>query len=125
MNDELKQKMVEYLEQLESGLKTAADFSAEQAPLVVQEYLNWMFLNSLAGGVCCGLAALVLSFAATKVVQHMLSENDTEGACIGGFVLGAFAVFASAGSIGQLLFAAKVCIAPRVVILEKISELLR
>lgn len=48
IDEELKKKLTEYLISLESELKSAKDFSTEQVPLVVQEYLNWIFWSNLA-----------------------------------------------------------------------------
>lgn len=39
MNEEIKQKLITYLQHLESAVTSTGDFVAEQAPLVVQEYV--------------------------------------------------------------------------------------
>ncbi len=46
MKPELQDKLVDYLGTLEEAVKTGSDFVADQAPLVVQEYLTWFFLGS-------------------------------------------------------------------------------
>jgi hypothetical protein len=52
VNEEVKSRMLEYLQQFESGVKSAAEFSAEQAPLVVQEFLAWEFWGAVL--LACG-----------------------------------------------------------------------
>ena len=43
MDEEIKDKMIEYFKQLETVAKTASDFSSEQFPLLIQEYISWLF----------------------------------------------------------------------------------
>jgi len=46
MNEELKAKLLTYLAHLEGAVKGTGDFVAEQAPLVVQEYILYMRVST-------------------------------------------------------------------------------
>lgn len=121
-NEDIKLAIVEYLKTFESGLKKAVDFSMEQVPLVIQEFLAWEFWGSMAIAIsCCFAIAIVfpLHKAGCKI-----SDPSSEGRVLTHI----FSVFAwiilSVAAITEFVNALKVTVAPRLVILEKISELL-
>ena len=120
LNEEVKQKMIEYLQSFEAGVKTAAEFSAEQAPLVVQEYLAWIFFAKLAQCLLSLVALCVATYLGWKLSKK-LYESDR----IGLYIFGPFVGFVlSAFAIDGGYHAAKVAIAPRVVVLEKVSDII-
>jgi hypothetical protein len=120
INDEVKAKMLEYLQQLEAGVKSAADFSAEQAPLVVQEFLLWILISNAVAASFLG--SLVLATLILSVVMYRRSDSE-ERFFIWLFAAIPLTVF-SAGCCASLHEAGKAYIAPRVVVLEKISSLM-
>lgn len=121
-SEEIKTAIVEYLKTFESGLKKAGDFSMEQVPLVVQEFLAWEFWGSVTVATMCCLVMVVIGFlhkagckisdpsSEARVLTHVLSVTAWMGLAI--------------GTTSELIDALKVSVAPRLVILEKISELL-
>lgn len=121
-NEEIKAAVIEYLKTFESGLKKAGEFSMEQVPLVVQEFLAWEFWGSIAAAtVCCIAIAIVfpLHKAGCKI-----SDPFSEGRILT-HILSVFSwIVLSVSAVIQLVEALKVTVAPRLVILEKISELL-
>ncbi len=125
IDEELKKKMVEYLNQLESGLKSAKDFSSEQVPLLVQEYLNWLFWSSIGMSIICVAIFTVIYMISRKCHSLLCPEREAAERfllCVfGGLLLSIVSVFFVAG----IHDAAKVKIAPRVVILEKVSDLIK
>jgi len=122
MTEEIKVKVIEYLQTFEQGIKKAGEFSAEQAPLVVQEFLAWEFWGNAVPAVLC--LALLLTVAVTAITVFIKSRNSD-------YKFGA-ALFGTAIVVGLSLPTAvcgtqamKAAIAPRVVLLEKISGLMQ
>lgn len=121
MNEEVKQKMIEYLQSFEAGIKKAGEFSAEQAPLVVQEFLQWEIIRNGVFGVC--FAFLLLASIATAVRYHFKAEGE-EKAFV--WLFAAIPLIAFGVSLGACTErAGKAFFAPRIVVLEKISTLVQ
>lgn len=125
MNEELKNKMSEYLVVLERDLKSVKDFSAEQVPLVVQEYINWIFWQN------CVIAFFMVIMVAFlyRIWKWIMDEKDVKDdtalkvfiSCMA-MLLVSIPSLQSLYSITQMI---KTTVAPRVVIIEKISELVK
>lgn len=122
INEEIKQKMVEYLQTFEAGVKKAGEFSAEQAPLVVQEFLAWEFW----GNAIPAVVVLVLMLTAMIVTAVIWKKSDDIDWRMGsGLVTGLGVLFLTIPFCITASNACKVAVAPRIVVLEKISELVR
>ena len=117
------QRFDRFLDALESGINTASDFASEQAPMVVQEYLAWQFWYgvSMATG---GLAIVLLIFILWLIFARIL-DWDWEDGCLGPmtFIFVLISLFPVGLSVEGITKSAKVTIAPRVMVLEKIAEL--
>lgn len=122
INEEIKQKMVEYLQSFEAGMKKAGEFSAEQAPLVVQEFLAWEFWGAVF--IAAGFLFMAVILTIILIVVYCRRTDEFERFMIG--VFGGAPVLALYIASGIATHdALKVTIAPRVVVLEKISELVK
>lgn len=131
LNEELKKISVDGLQQLGDWIHQAKDFAVEQAPLFAQEYVKWWIADNAIGAVVYFVLLAVTLFAMSRYVKKIWAwakEEDTDGSCI----FAAFIVHASfvALSIIFLCCAASDCkevakgyFAPRVVIVEGISEI--
>ena len=129
MNEEMNNKLVEYLDSLGGVAKAAASFAGDNLPMVIQEFLAWEFYSNifivmlciLAGilGLCLGRAGLENY---NKLVQQDKSTDDTSVVIpiIFGVMLLGLAI--GLGSISAYQ-AVKVKVAPRIVVLEKISDM--
>lgn len=128
MDEELKQKLMEYLLRIEDGAKRGADFVIEQAPLYVQELLAWEFWSHALTAVALLLATGCIYWLAVKSANAMRWADSGEarsaywlpllvGVIIGGITAG-FAV-------GAIMGCVKVEVAPRVVIVDKLREALK
>jgi len=121
INEEIKQKMVEYLQTFEAGVKKAGEFSAEQAPLVVQEFLRWEIVCNGFFGVVMGV--LLLAVFATAIRYHFKVDGE-EKAFV--WIFAAIPLVAFGIAFGTCFErAGKAWIAPRIVVLEKISTLVK
>jgi len=123
INEEIKQKMIQYLQSFEAGIKKAGDFSAEQAPLVVQEYLAWEFWSHFAGAVVCLVTVLTIAVVLWKIFKSTkpFDELRFAGCLIGGMC----SVGLIIGLMVNSYCAGKVAVAPRIVVLEKIATLVK
>lgn len=128
MNEELEKRLEKYLETLESTITQASDFAIEQTPLVVQEYLSWIFWSNIFLFALNIIIIIFCIFLMFKLRFVMAKNMDTDIAV--GFQILCF-IMSSVGIILGFIFSAvslyyaiKVAVAPRVVLLEKISELI-
>lgn len=115
----------------EEGQK-AYTFMKQEAPEVAAEYVRWQIVKGIAGATPLALAAaigFVLTVKFYRTWKKNLAEIDSDdfrgdwgfGATMAGFV--SFALLAGAFDVGSR--AAKALIAPRIVILEGIKEVVR
>ena len=123
MNEEFQSKALDYLERLEGAVENGGMFVAEQAPFVVQEYLAWVFYSNLLGMfvfIVLSVLGVVASVRVTKATwdESLGMHPVCTFAWIGVVVLSCMA-FVSAYSLLQVV------VAPRVVLLEKLSTLMQ
>ena len=121
-NEEIKAAIVEYLKTFENGLKKAGDFSMEQVPLVIQEFLAWQFWGNVTA--CCSFCLAILITAVIHKYVGKRIRSGSEAMVLNHLLCGFVVVITIPGIIISFVAALKVTVAPRLVILEKISELL-
>lgn len=126
MNDELEKKLVEYMAGLESRLKTAEDFAVEQLPDVIQQWLAWELWSSVTLAALFLLVAACIGIFVKKFWKFAGDFDSVDRAfargivsILGTIVMAGFLV--AAGS--NVYWAVKVSVAPKIVILEKVSQL--
>lgn len=136
----------------------AGDFAVEQTPLLVQEYLAWMFMDSAIRAVAWAMVLLGMMAIAIGVVRfinrleksaiddyakkraeyeaappnrfasppHEIDKDNYTFARIMTIVVAVMlCTFPLSNAVERAIDAAKIKIAPRVVIVEKISELVK
>jgi hypothetical protein len=123
METELKSKLMEYLQSIESSAKDAGAFVASEAPLVAREYLNWVIFGHGFGALLLLSTAIVLLFLSYRWAKVLIAQNSGNEPVV------AFPIiFATAFIISGAILAtnsAKALIAPRIVIIEKLHEICR
>jgi hypothetical protein len=115
MDEELKQRVLSYMDATERVVSS-------EMPLVAQEYLNFQLYSSLAGCVLC--VVLVASFGAFVAKLAWFSEWSGEPRVLFGILAFAFTALSFAFLCVNVYEAARVSIAPRVVLLEKAADLI-
>ena len=123
MDEELKLKMLEYLQEIEKSAGQVTDFAIEQTPLVIQEFLAW----HIAGGVLAiivSVIGIVVGIVACRLVLRNMAEGQDKALA---FMLAGVMTFLPFSIIGCINVAkvTKAIVAPRVVVLEKISDLVK
>lgn len=101
------------------------EFVSEQAPLLVQEYLHWIFWGSMIqAGINLAILIAMVFFARWAGKKIYEKDSDASMVCL---ILGILfcipACFCAAQAIAGIMDAIKVLVAPRVIIVEKIAEL--
>ena len=76
MKQELEQRAQEALLAMLDGVQKAADFTVEQAPLVVKELLMWKFVYSLGLSLVFVLLAVVSSYITYRFFAWGLQVED-------------------------------------------------
>jgi len=124
MNDATKQALEQFVTKMLSAAEQGASWTADQAPLLVQEWLRWQLVNS-------ALWALVFVAITTLIAIRMLpwakrgeerDEFEFGAAWVSYSVVQLLTFIAAAVWVESLL---KVLIAPRVVVLEKFADLIK
>jgi hypothetical protein len=118
MDEELKQRVLSYMDATERVVSS-------EMPLVAQEYLNWQWYSSVGVGAASA-AWCALAFACIRgLLKWRDRDGDEEGGIFAGVFISSmllfFGLFIMALNIEN---AAKVAIAPRVVLLEKAADLI-
>ena len=125
MNEEfivgVETRITKYLDAIESTSSHAGDFVLEQTPLVVQEFLNWYFYSHLVYGLTWLFFSLIFGVV-SLVLWKKFAEDDALGTMMAisistmGFLFIMFVVNA--------ISVVKVTTAPRLILLEKVGELI-
>lgn len=125
MDEELKQRLTKYLDTLEDSLAKGADWTAEQAPLIVQEYLAWEFWIHTIGGVLCGVGIVISLIMLVLGIKKLAADSLSNAGFSLVLVSSCLLVLSFVGVCANSHDALKVSIAPRVVILEKVQEFVK
>lgn len=126
MNEQMQQEILKYLQTFQSGVEKAGTFTAEQAPLVIQEFIRWEIFGNLFIGIILSL----FGYYFVKLYVRLYKQNekksyDERNDDIGlmGVFGGIFILTIFTGVICVFSHTLKAIVAPRIVIIEKISEL--
>ena len=128
IDDSLKQKLLEYAGSLEAKVDQVGNFAESEIPLVIQEYICWLFCESVYWAAILLSVMLVLGVAFRWVFVNLskIHEEDKdilgEQSILTGIFLGILFVMLIPIS-HNLVYAIKCCVAPRVIVLEKIMDI--
>jgi hypothetical protein len=129
MDDELKAKLLTYLNEVEAAATTGKDFLIEQAPLYVQELIAWEFWSSVMATGCTLAVALAIGLFLRWWFPFSAKFQDTSYRDGTRIMFGIWGGAAIAGCLVMAVVSAscalKVSVAPRVVIVEKLHEALK
>lgn len=138
MDAELKARLTRYLDKLEAAVTNTADFAVDQAPDVVREWLAWEFWSNAASAITAFAVITFLAWLARLLVGYINDEIKKEkmpGAKkseTAGFAFMCFlvvSVLVVAITIAWLAptaaRAVKATVAPKVVVLERVAELIK
>lgn len=125
MKPELQEKALQYLETMEGAVTASKDFVAREAPLVVQEYLQWCFWEACLWVVIDAVAVTLIMTVWTRACRRFADDGGDEfgilGIGVGWLAAGGFVLSA----IFNAMAALQITIAPRVFLLERLAELVK
>ena len=128
IDDSLKQKLLEYANSLETKVDQVGDFAESEIPLVIQEYVCWLFYESVCLAAILVGVMLVLGVVYRWLFVNLSKVNEkdkdifSEQSFLTGIFLGILLVLLIPTS-HNLIHAVKCCVAPRVIVLEKIMDI--
>lgn len=126
MNQEINDKLMQYLGSLEGAVETAIDFSKEQAPQVIRELVEYTIAYN---GLIVGLSAAVimLSLLVNAVVilaRNKLCKNEPGLPVAISLIVSAFTVVPALTVLSNCLpDLMKAWFAPRLFVLEYIADM--
>ena len=128
IDDSLKQKLLEYANSLETKVDQVGNFAESEIPLVIQEYVCWLFYESVCLAAILIGVMLVLGVVYRWLFINMFKFHEKDEETLGGqsvltlVFLGISLVLLIPTSY-NLIYAVKCCVAPRVIVLEKIMDI--
>lgn len=142
MNDKMNDLLVNNLESITSWIKEVgskgSEFVVEQAPLYVQEYIQYTFWYNVIHAGIHAIISIILFFATYKFVKYLKKLFIDNAPCkIPDEVIPVIGIFSACGIVAFLIFgcfnakssfnsgieAVKCKVAPRVMIVDKFAEI--
>lgn len=130
VSPELQQRFSSYLDSLETTVTNSKDFVLDQAPDIAQQYVAWEFWNSLTSiglGSIPLIISILIAICFYFYIKNKTKLSDDEqgfGVFIGFISIVSLIIF-SITSATCLPTVVKTKIAPKVIIMEKVSDLIR
>ena len=126
MDKSLQQNLNQVLEFLQKGMTTVYDFSKQEVPLFIKEYLQWYFYEHLIDAIVLGIISAI-SLALIYYCYKDAKKNGADDGHFAGMTLGVFVfltltVINITCNIEELV---KVQVAPRVVLMEQAKVLFK
>lgn len=124
MNDQLRDKLIRYLDALEAATQKAGDFASAEIPEAIREYLMWLTIERFAFAIAFTIPVIVWLIVHGRIKAAMAKLDKYDLAPVGLFYwmarVGIYAFLI--GTLHWGLAGVKVVIAPRVVIVEEIGS---
>ncbi len=127
MNEELKLKLLTYLQYLENTVGKTSDFVSEQTPLLVQEYVRYSAIyHGILVGIGLGLLLVTLICVGVMIREFRKNgEGSRPGVMAPCAISGIVSLFMGGILIGHNIDCAiKSLVAPRVLVLEYVRDML-
>lgn len=129
MNEELKGRLVKYLDNLEVAATKAHNFAAAEIPETIREYLLWLAIERSAYAVLFLIAAIVVIILGKMARASARDLRDSDDRNIALFfswsVPTAFASILVCVGVTYALSATKAIVAPRVVMVEEVAKIVK
>lgn len=123
LDNELKQRLIDSLDKVEEWVRAGEGFAKEQAPLVVQDIVNWgvwgygvMAIAAAVGIVAC----LVVAYISFK---KSYDRYDVDGWFIVAMIASVATILLSTSLTFTIQVTLKASITPRVYVLEQLGVL--
>lgn len=128
VSDDVRERVMRYMDAIEATASDAGEFVTEQMPLVAQEYLQWLWLDAVitaAAMAAVVMVAVIGCIFAWVHTRNAYTRDDEELRTFSLTVTAVVGIFFGGLAVAYALDAVKVSVAPRVVLLEKVAELVK
>ena len=128
MDEQMKERLESYLDTIEQSVGTASEFTMEQAPLLAQEVVRYTLWSNLIGAITCLVLALIVILVARVLwkLTDQLPKSEADVAKTPLVIFGVFFFVACVVGISYYVPATlKAAVAPRLVIVEEVSRLVK
>ena len=128
MNEEMKDRLLSYMDSVEGGVGKLVNFTEDQVPLLVEDIVRYeIYSNGLSAGVmtCVTVLFVYLVFHARRIgkkLDESTEFNDEFNSWALPVIPGVVAVFSGVVTIDFWHATLKAVVAPRLVVLEYIQE---
>lgn len=124
MNEEIKKKMLEYVEHMEVVVGKMGEFAQQEIPLVIQEYLTWYFYSHLFQGIVTIVLLMPFCIFLYRVSRFYKPKLDPDDPAVAMPLIAAIVLLmiGTAAFCTNLYECVKVSVAPRVVMIETLKE---
>ena len=119
MDNDVKTRILEWISKVESG----GDFVAQQAPEVASQYVDFVFYTSIIQIVVCVL--LMILFGSLAAYLAFIASKRDEVCLVFSLIVFSPAVVAFGFAIDGSVEAFKAYVAPKVLVLEKLSDIVK
>ena len=124
MEEQLKELATQGLSKALEYIETTEAFVVEQAPLLIQEILNYGLAYSAVFLVVWGLFAIACGVVAYKSCRAVIKSDDGELVPLILVFIGGPGLGFLVGAVQSLLTIAKITFAPRLYLLQELKSLL-
>lgn len=127
-DEKLRESLSDVLQWVQLSAEQSKDFVIEQAPLVAQEFVAWTFWESVITAVAALLSAVLSAWCCLLCVRKCNDERDAFGGpewTMGSMLCACTTIGLCVLFLCSSLTAVKAKVAPRVLIIEKVSTLVK
>ena len=131
MDTTLTQRLQESAHSILDKIEGALSWTAEQAPLVVQEYLVWHFWSNLISSIIpliISIASIIAVYKLSRPKGMKWAKRELEDnplPILVWFVAFVSLILSSPYSVHHIEQCIKVKVAPRIIIIEKLSDIIK
>lgn len=126
-NEEINSRITGYLDAIQSSVDSAGKFTVDQMPIVAQEYLSWTMYESVIWMFASAIF-IAATIGCVRLFWWMSRDADSVGkplvrgiATVVGMLFSFLFLSMFLSSVIEIV---KVQIAPRIVLIEKLSDLI-
>lgn len=130
MNEEIKKRLLSSLDVLQKGIEGVWDFSKQEIPEVIKEFLTYNFYSRLFWGIFWTLVTLAISYGFYRVSKGFLKsarddEEKTMAVVVPLIMCILFCICPVYKTFSNMDDALKIKLAPRVFLLEQVKDMIK
>jgi hypothetical protein len=134
VDDQLKARLEKYLDALEKGAQKAGEFAEVEIPQAIKEWLWWYGIEHAIYALCFLAGIVVVGVVCHSLLRKSRAwaptstwDKEVRGNCVGAAWTGRvlLPLLLSIGLVHHLMEVIKVVVSPRVVLIEKVADVIK